>query len=179
MHTFGYETFVLQKNDKELINMYMNAVEEKILSDPYNDYCIIQPLERINDVAVDKETALEIADRYYNKVSRSLLVPFYRQRSAKLKALEERLEKETMSLEEYRKSQSIKNRKSKSVTCEKCDSRLTITWLKGNNCPVCGNLLLSKTVSETILKKEEVLKKLSSDIKIEMKESKDKKNSQK
>ena len=40
MHTFGYETFVLQKNDKELINMYMNAVEEKILSDPCNDYCI-------------------------------------------------------------------------------------------------------------------------------------------
>ena len=46
----------------------------------------------------------------------------------------------------YAKDNDIHNRKSGSISCPNCKSRLTLSFFTGNNCPVCGTELRSDTV---------------------------------
>lgn len=62
----------------------------------------------------------------------------------------EALEKTIAARKDYVEKNDIHNRKSSSVTCPECGSRLTLSYLRGNGCPLCKTDLRSETVQNRI-----------------------------
>lgn len=151
MHTIGY--FYKIANSTNDFKKLINEAYDSIMSDPNIDYCNIGPIKEIYENSLLEETdAMNVIDEKTKNydTSYSYYIPFLRKRSALLKSLESRLEKEESKLADYTKKSSIKNRKSESVTCTYCKSKLTISFLSANLCPVCQTSLLSKTTLDTI-----------------------------
>lgn len=94
---------------------------------------------------------------------------FRKPRSSKYITLEKRIDAEKKKLNEYKKTHSVKAFKSASVGCDFCKSKLTIKFLKDDECPVCGNDLRSKTTLDTINKYSKNIYQLSKELKDEEK----------
>lgn len=64
----------------------------------------------------------------------------------KLTNLMQQITKLQEAKKDFEKESRVQNRKSKSITCPKCGSRLSLDYLKGNICPLCETDLRSDTV---------------------------------
>ena len=77
--------------------------------------------------------------------------------SSKIKKMEEKRKKIIEDWKEYERKNWLSNRKSKTVACPKCKSVLNIEYMtrsveSKHHCPICGEELLSKTVTDRIKK---------------------------
>lgn len=72
--------------------------------------------------------------------------------------------------EDLRKKDYFKDRKSKTVACSHCESRVNVKYVRFNKCPVCGTDLRSESVKERIENKRIKVNKLYDELN-EMKES--------
>lgn len=93
--------------------------------------------------------------------------------------LEDRIERITESIIEYRSKSSIKNRKSQYVGCTNCGSKINKDYVSDleydwNQCPLCREDLSSETVKNTIINRRDKISELMADL-----ESKRKLNSKK
>ena len=83
-------------------------------------------------------------------------IPFHDDRnltpSKKAQDILSRISKNQEARDEYIQKNSVQNRKSKSVTCPCCESRLSLSYLRGQKCPLCGTDLRSNTVLSRIKK---------------------------
>jgi len=101
----------------------------------------------------------------------------YREDAKKIKkivSLESRIRKERQSREElYKKSvKAIQSAKSKTIGCSHCESKVNRKFVKAQgNCPVCNKTLFSNTVVERLKKKDEKIKSLEKDLKMEIKKN--------
>lgn len=75
---------------------------------------------------------------------------------------------------EYISEHSIKNFKAQFVGCPKCGSKLSREYLRGNNCPLCGVDMRSKTVLDKINWYDDKIKQYDDKIKTEKKKQSDK-----
>ena len=71
--------------------------------------------------------------------------------------MEEKRKKIIEDWKEYERKNWLSNRKSKTVACPKCKSVLNIEYMtrsveSKHHCPICGEELLSKTVTDRIKK---------------------------
>ena len=87
--------------------------------------------------------------------------------SPKIKKMKEKRKKLEEDLKEYKKKNWLSNRKSKTVTCPKCKSVINIEYMtrsveSKHHCPICGEELLSKTVTDRIKKLRQKLGTLQS-----------------
>ena len=99
-------------------------------------------------------------------------------RSSKYVSLRQRLKTEEKKLEDYSKKHSASSFKAKLIGCDYCGSKIAKTWIKnGNECPVCGNDLRSKTTIETIKRYRQNISDLNKQIRDEEKNMQNKKNS--
>lgn len=112
------------------------------------------------------QDASDYLDEAVNSVARykDLAIPFHDGRDAttskKLEDVRSRIVKNENARNEYIAKNDIHNRKSKSVTCPCCDSRLTLSYLRIQKCPLCGTDLRSPTVLNRIQKFADDDKKL-------------------
>lgn len=144
MHTVWYDLFSCKKEEE--IRDKMNDVYKNIMSDSSVDYCEIGSVKKIYEIAPSLEEAEKILRKKFDDDEySSYLIKYKRKRSAKLKNLEERLEKEEEKLKDFEKKSNVRNHKSKSIGCTGCESKISISYIKDNICPVCGNDLRSKT----------------------------------
>lgn len=99
----------------------------------------------------------------------------------KIKKLKEKIEILTEQRKAYKQKNLLSKRKSKTVTCPKCKSSLSIEYLtrydeQSHYCPLCNEDLLSKTVIERKNKFsrdiEEIKGKIENEIKKEAKKQK-------
>lgn len=85
-----------------------------------------------------------------------------------LQALEKRLEKLKSDFNEYRRNKQIENYyKSKLITCKRCESKIAISYLNDNNCPVCGKDLRADYILNRIKKYKSDIKSLERKIRDE------------
>ena len=66
--------------------------------------------------------------------------------------LKKRIEKNRRDSMEYSKEHSIKNRKSAYVGCTKCGSKISVEYLHGEECPVCGKDLRADYIIDRLNK---------------------------
>lgn len=125
-----------------------------------NDSCI-QPLHILNQVVDGYENARHFLDEYamkdrlgYTDAAVHLRDRRYAHnvpKSSKLKTLEERLEYLTNLRQKTHDDALPSKRKGKRITCTKCESALTNSFLGDKDrCPVCGNSLLSPSITERL-----------------------------
>lgn len=77
----------------------------------------------------------------------------FRKPTKKIENLKERIEKARESIVDYKKENSIKNRKSKFIGCTKCESRINKDYFsdyRWNECPLCEEDLSSNTIKKTL-----------------------------
>lgn len=89
------------------------------------------------------------------------------------KAMEKKTEQADKVFKEWedlRKKDHFKDRKSKTVACTHCESKVNVNYVKFNKCPVCGTDLRSKSVKDRIENKRIKLNKLYDELN-EMKEN--------
>lgn len=110
----------------------------------------------------DAERALErICDRPY-KDAAVLFRDLETVRDTKeVSELRERFARIRREREDYARAHSVSARKSKSVTCGRCGSTLTIAFMRsGNRCPVCGNDLRAPSTIARIASIDERARKI-------------------
>lgn len=171
MHTLSYVAHTLTDISEfnEIANQVLNDIEE------HADYGTIQPLKKLSEVAPNKGAASDILYKAYSKynLDYSVAMRFEVPRSATQVKLEKRIADEMGKIKDYKEKNSVKNRKSESVTCSTCGTKVKIKNLikyrHGNNCPCCGFSLLSPTFHKTLRKYEENLDSLRKELKIEQK----------
>lgn len=78
----------------------------------------------------------------------------------KMEAVLERRNKLIRDRDAYKQEHSLKNRKAAFIGCKKCGSKLSIEYLKGQSCPLCGNALTADYVVERIKKYNADIRKL-------------------
>ncbi len=144
--------------------------QEQVSEDSYYDYIEIGPVKALKkhfDFVKDAEDYV-VQHAYDNEVT---AVCSYNQRvSSKYASLCKRLEEEKKKLADYETKHSIASFKAKTIGCPRCESKLTISYLRSNNCPVCGKELRSPTTINTIDGYLEKIRTLEKDIKCEEKE---------
>ena len=83
------------------------------------------------------------------------------QPTKKMLDLQRRISENYKAKEEYLNKNVVQNRESKSITCTCCGSRLTLSYLHGQRCPLCSTDLRSATVQNRIKKFDSDQKKLN------------------
>lgn len=83
--------------------------------------------------------------------------------SAKMKSLKNRIEKEEEKRDDFIKAKSIKNYKSKLVTCPKCGSKINKEYTN-RYCPVCRADMFAKSTVDKIKFYNDKIKRLNNEL---------------
>lgn len=75
---------------------------------------------------------------------------------------------------EYADAHSVTKHKSKQIGCDNCGSKITISYLRGERCPVCGKDLRAAYIIERLNKFTVDIKSLDNEIANEKKKQKEK-----
>lgn len=167
MSGFGFEsTFDGSLNQKQLKDAVYNEILMHLMSQPSNDYLSEQ--DRIEYGYNDpKRNARDAADRFHivktdyiceniNEAKRyhtsDYAVKYYDiEETPKTRNIRERLEKEKMKLENYKKTHNARNRKSAFIGCPYCQSKINREYIgDSNKCGVCGYDFYSNTDKDKI-----------------------------
>lgn len=103
----------------------------------------------------NKEEALEAIRRYDNGFYDDHAVLFHdtdaAKETAKTKAIIERIGRIRQRLLKLEADTDVHNRKSATITCRHCDSRINLAYYHGrHDCPVCGGDMRSQTTLNRI-----------------------------
>ena len=117
---------------------------------------------RIYPSREDAEAALErICDRPYKDAAVLFRDLETVKDTKEVTELRERLARTERERDEYARTHSVSARKSKSVTCGRCGSTITIAYMRsGNRCPVCGNDLRAPSTIARIASFDERARKI-------------------
>ena len=133
----------------------------------YCDYYDIGATRQTGKNFESEREASEWAYNYAMEHEVTAVCTFTFPRSSKYIQLEKKLDETKKKLSTYREAHSVKKFKSATVGCETCKSKLSIKWLKSEECPVCGDDLRSKTTLETIGRYEKQIRDLEKELKAE------------
>lgn len=87
----------------------------------------------------------------------------------KAEDLQRRIKETQEKAEKYVADNSIHTHTSEFRGCKKCGSKLATKYIKGENCPLCGNDLRSETVVKTLRNYKEKITALTKELQVEMK----------
>lgn len=82
----------------------------------------------------------------------------------KMTEIKQRISENRKQKERYISENKVQNRTSKSITCTCCGSRLNLSYLDGQKCPLCGTDLRSPTVQNRIKKFDKDYDKLQREL---------------
>ena len=85
----------------------------------------------------------------------------------KAEDLQRRIKETQDKAEKYARENSIHTHTSEFRGCKKCGSKLATKYVKGENCPLCGNDLRSETVVKTLNGYAEKIRALTKEFNIE------------
>lgn len=98
-----------------------------------------------------------------------IAVPYYEvdgiKESKKVKDIQERLNKAKETYVSERRKLFCVDMKSQLYTCKKCGSKLSVKYLKHNECPVCQNDLRSPTQQEKLNRYNDKVESLTKQLK--------------
>ena len=134
-------------------------LHENIICDSYDD--AIEKIQQLDNGWYDDHGVLY---RSYQNVKKT----------KQMLALKEKRQEVLQKASEYKKANDIHNRKSETITCPKCKSRLALAYFCGNNCPLCRTSLLSDTVKNRINAFDTKVKEIDKKYAAEEKKMKDK-----
>lgn len=111
----------------------------------------LSPIEFKNKIFDTREEAEEYVEKYFNNHNYEQIAVRYKdirnfkpsKKLINLWAKRDEMEKKYLSSS---RSFYFSNHKSSTVTCKKCGSRITLSYLRGNICPVCRADLRPETV---------------------------------
>lgn len=89
----------------------------------------------------------------------------------KAEELQRRIKETQDKAEKYARENSIHTHTSEFRGCKKCGSKLATRYIKGENCPLCGNDLRSETVVKTLNGYAEKIRTLTKEFNIESQKS--------
>ena len=153
-------------NESKLRDAVYNEILMRLMSQPSNDY--LSEHDRIEYGYNNPEkNAQDAADKFYYldmsyicrdinearcySVSDYAIKYYDTEETSKTHNIRERLEKEKMKLENYKKAHNARNRKSAFVGCPHCKSKINREYIGDNNkCGVCGYDFYSNTDKDKI-----------------------------
>ena len=175
-HAIQFYTVEVNKGEKGKQEIEAIANEDAIYQSdsrsPLN-----QPIRWIDKVYEDYEAAEKGIEAYDNGWYDQLAVKYKEYEKVKdtktIENLAKRLENYEKDLLDYKIKNSIVNRKSQFVGCDKCGSKINKKYVNSNvhnqhywnTCPLCYNQLSSKTILDTIDKKEKRINETRSKLK--------------
>ena len=89
----------------------------------------------------------------------------------KAEELQRRIQATQEQAEKYARENSIHTHKSEFRGCKKCGSKLAVSYVKGEFCPLCGTDLRSETVVKMLKGYETKIKQLTKELAIEAKKA--------
>lgn len=115
------------------------------------------------------KTINEIDNCWYDQIEVKFIDNSEKPIPSSLKSKMDRLQNEKKKYLDLFKKQhyTSENTKSKFLSCKKCNSKIAVSYLKGNHCPVCGNDLRPISTLELIKKKKELINSLEATINTE------------
>ena len=160
-HAVEYETV---KNKSDIIKAaktfaYYNVDPGENPGREYHgDMTIVE--DKICDTVEDADEYLK--ERFDHHDYRDGAVRFHDtkaiKKTKKMEALDTKARKLFADKEAYIKKNRVQNRKSDTITCPKCGSRLNLAYFNTQKCPLCGTDLRSNTVQNRIKKFEKDIK---------------------
>ena len=158
MHEIVHWTYDIKTNKQEIL------AEASEYADRNGDYTGqiegIRYLDNVYDSYEDAVKATESLDRgwydnfavKYRDVSSAS--------SAKITDIQRRIKETKKKEADYIKAHDIHTFKSQFIGCKECGSKLSISHMRGNSCPLCSTDLRSETTLNTIKSYEEKIKTL-------------------
>lgn len=98
------------------------------------------------DEAVEKINSLD--NGWYD--DHGVMYKSYKGQSKAMVSNRDKVKEVRIKKNEYIEANDIHNRTSETITCPKCKSRLNLSYVRGNNCPLCRTDLRSNTVLKRI-----------------------------
>ena len=147
----------------------------------YNgDYCsgLSSDIRFLDIVCQDYDLAVEAIESHDKGWYDQLAVKFFDyekvEDTKKIINIRTRIDKEEDLLIKYKKDNSVSNRKSTYVGCTGCGSKINKEYVNKNayywnQCPLCEEDLSSKTVKDTVIKKEQKISDLRKEFQKELK----------
>lgn len=164
-HSIQYYTVEVSKGKKGQSYIEAIANEDAIRQGDYAEP-LHNEIRWIDETYEDYEDAERAIERLDNGWYDQLAVKYKEYEGAKktktIESLEERIERYERDLIEYKEKNSVVNRKSQFVGCNKCESKINKKYVESrirlwtwNTCPLCKNQLSSNSVLHAIETKEE------------------------
>ena len=170
-HSTWGMTFVC-KTRSEFSEAFRKAEEEFDNVDFYHDHYHWFPDREIPGVCSSEKEAHDVIwDRSTSENGDySFYVRFKQKRTAKMISLEERILKAKASAEDYAKKHSVHNRKSKTLTCDYCKTRVVIASVRGEDCPYC-HFSLQRDVERELDRRYDAIHKMERELREEKKKA--------
>lgn len=175
-HSIQFYKVEVNKGEKGKQEIEAIANEDAIHEGDYRSP-LNQPIRWIDKVYEDYEAAEKGIETHDNGWYDQLAVKYKEYEKVKdtktIENLAKRLENYEKDLLDYKIKNSIVNRKSQFVGCDKCGSKINKKYVNSNaynqhywnTCPLCHNQLSSKTILDTIDKKEKRINETRSKLK--------------
>lgn len=178
MHEISYTKVIAL--DKKTIDNKISSEHARIRKTNYEEGCYeeVCGLRTLNEVCSSKEDAEQLLRNKWNDNDNYSYMVAFKNMPNSLYKLYERLNTEENKLVEYVNKNDISKRKSSTVGCDHCGSKLATRYMKGKTCcPLCGISLMSDTYKTTVDRYEtniRDLKKKIRDTKVERNSKNDK-----
>lgn len=91
--------------------------------------------------------------------------------TAKVRSIDARIARVQAAMQSFESAHSIHARKSRTVSCPRCESRIAVGYMRGRSerCPVCGADLRAKSTIERLAEFERRLRDLERERAVELK----------
>lgn len=113
------------------------TIHDDIICECYND--AVSKIESLDRGFYD-DHAIRFKDKDSLPPNRTML------------SLQERMKKNRKEKHDYDEAHSICNRKSKFVSCPKCESKLSVKYMRGDRCPLCQTELRAQYILDRLIK---------------------------
>lgn len=153
MHAINYIKAPRNVNKKQLLNQINDEVIKEGDGGDYLSYGKLKDEKHWHENRIyrNEEEARKAINGYDNGWYDDHAVLFYDtesvEPSAKAKSIIQRIHGLQQKLEAFYKDSDVHNRKSDSITCRNCKSRIMLAYFRGRfRCPVCGEDMRSESV---------------------------------
>ena len=172
-HVINYHVYsdkqVKTQKDRQKIQSHWDDVAAR---EDYQEGCTglgspIQWKQEMKPFATKDEAMEYIEKLTYSSFYLQIAVPFYfYEDDEKLKELTAKVEEAKADLDKAKKPYySVDTVKSKYITCKHCGSKLAVSYIKSNKCPLCGEDLRPQSVQDRVKRLGDKVKKLEETLK--------------
>lgn len=173
MHVMQYA--VIEDTEEARQNLLSNIDSEVMMEGDWGsgyDYGLANPENWLRDGIYENREAAQKALKRYEGDYDDHAVLFHNTDEAKettaMRRIKKAIERKRTAMRKFDLANDVRNRKSKTITCPQCESRITLSYLRsGRECPVCFGDMRSKSVLERLARMKDEIGSLEDKLRAE------------